>query len=543
MLCGRVVFGVKIILTAQFHATVNKGGRSLWYKMNMLPLATVVWKFLGNLLVFLELFVEARTFNSSAFMSCPKACICTADLLSCARQELHQVPVTLPPTTTTLDLSHNAITHLNDHWLTSLPRLHTLRISHNKINDLSRQVFHNAIYLVHLDMSSNRLHAVKKHYFENLVNLEELLLYHNEIVEVDGNAFVKLIRLQKVYLSWNYITQFPFRAIQGFKHTHLKTLDLSTNNLSSIPVEEIAALPVYIKNGLYLHNNPVKCDCSLHQMLQEWKNRGFSSVQDFKEQHTCKAYSDVPRSIVNTFTYKYFENCSRSLKELSIPKIPCKVGQSLVIPCNTSLQDDNTTIYRWISPKHELFMYPEHNDKTHHVFKNGSLKITNTEFFHSGIYVCIAISERQKINATHEVNITVQHSKLVDSFNTGITTLLGCVVSLLLVLLYLYLTPCRCSKCFKKPASPPQDCSGQSSILSTTPPATDGPNRKISTNKHVVFLEPIKEAQNGKVRLAVGEDFPDAKSPKLLQLKLDSESISSVFSDHPIMSYRAEELS
>ncbi|XP_060096068.1 amphoterin-induced protein 3 [Heteronotia binoei] len=511
--------------------------------MNMLPLATVVWKFLGNLLVFLELFAEVSTFNSSAFMSCPKVCICTADLLSCARQELHHVPVTLPPTATTLDLSHNAITHLNDHWLATLPRLHTLRISHNQISDLSRQAFHNAIYLVHLDMSSNNLHAVKKHYFENLVNLEELLLYHNKIVEVDGNAFVKLVSLQKVYLSWNYITQFPFKAIQGFKHTHLRTLDLSTNNLSSIPVEEIAALPVYIKNGLYLHNNPVKCECSLHQMLQEWKNRGFSSVQDFTEQHTCKAYSDVPRSVVNTFKYKYFENCSTSLKELSIPKIPCKVGQSFVIHCNTSLHDDNTTIYRWISPKHELFMYPEHSDKTHTVFKNGSLKITNTELFHSGVYVCIAVSERQKINATHEVNITVQYPKLVDSFNTGITTLLGCVVSLLLVLMYLYLTPCRCSKYFKKPSSPPQDCSAQSSILSTTPPATDGPNRKISTNKHVVFLEPIKEARNGKVRLAVGEDFPDAKSPKLLQLKLDSESISSVFSDRPIMSYEAEELS
>ncbi|XP_077182171.1 amphoterin-induced protein 3 [Paroedura picta] len=511
--------------------------------MNMLLLATVVWKFLGNLLVFLELFVEVSTFNLSAFMSCPKACICTADLLSCARQELHQVPLRLPPTATTLDLSHNAITHLNDHWLATLPRLHTLRISHNHIKDFSRQVFHNAIYLVHLDMSSNHLHAVKKHYFENLVNLEELLLYHNEIVEVDGNAFLKLVSLQKVYLSWNYITQFPFTAIQGFNHTHLRTLDLSTNNLSSIPVEEISALPVYIKNGLYLHNNPVKCECSLHQMLQEWKNRGFSSVQDFTEQHTCKAYSDVPRSIVNTFKYKYFENCSTSLAVLSIPEIPCKVGQSLVLHCNTSLLDDNTTIYRWISPKHELFMYPEHSDGIHKAFKNGSLKITNTELSHSGVYVCIAISERQKINATHEVNITVHYPKFADSFNTGITTLLGCVVSLLLVLMYLYLTPCYCSKCFKKPASPPQDCSAQSSILSSTPPATDGPNRKISTNKHVVFLEPIKEARNGKVRLAVGEDFPDAKSPTLLQLKLDSGSISSVFLDHPIISYEAEDLS
>ncbi|XP_054834104.1 amphoterin-induced protein 3 [Eublepharis macularius] len=537
------MLGMNITLTAWFHAAINKGGETHCYMMNMLPLATVIWKLTGNLLVFLQLCVEVSTFNSSTFMRCPEACICTADLLSCARQGLQQVPVTLPPTATTLDLSHNAITHLNDHWLTTLPRLQTLRINHNQINDLSQQVFHNASQLVHLDMSSNHLHAVKKHYFENLVNLQELLLYHNKIVEVDGNAFVKLTSLQKVYLSWNQITKFPFRSIQGFKHTHLRTLDLSANNLSSIPVGVIAALPVNIKNGLYLHNNPVKCECSLHLMLQEWKHRGFNSVQDFTEQHTCQAYSNVPRSTVNTFKYKYFENCSRSLKELGILKIPCKFGESLVIHCNTSLHDDNTTIYRWFSPRHELFMYLEHSDETHKVFKNGSLKIINAKPLHAGVYVCVAISERQKINATHEVNITIQYPKVVDSFNTGITTLLGCVVSLLLVLMYLYLTPCRCSKCFKKPVSPPQDCSAQSSILSTTPPATDGPNRKISTNKHVVFLEPIKEAQNGKVRLAVSEDFPDAKSPKHLQLKLDSESIRSVFSDCPIMSYEAQELS
>ncbi|XP_061477959.1 amphoterin-induced protein 3 [Rhineura floridana] len=511
--------------------------------MNVLTLAICIWKFLGKLLVFFQLCVQGSTLtNFSTLTRCPDVCICTADLLSCAKKDLKHVPDTLLPTATTLDLSYNAITQLNNNWLTALPRLQTLRISHNKIHNITRQVFHDAIYLVYLDMSSNLLNTVEKYYFEGLVKLEELLLYNNKIVQVDGNAFVKLIRLQKVYLSWNRLTKFPFESIQRLEHPYLRTLDLSGNNLSSIPVQLIASLPGYIKNGLYLHNNPVICDCPLHQMLQEWKHHGFSSAQDFIEEHTCKVYPNMPLFSVNTFKYnKYFKDCSWN--QYDIPDIICKVGDSLVIDCNTSLHDDNTTNYRWISPRHELFMYPEHSDQTHQPFKNGSLKITNGNLSHSGVYVCIAISMLQKINKTHEVNVTFHYPKLAESFNTGLTTLLGCVVSLVLVLIYLYLTPCCCSKCCKKPVSPPQDCSAQSSILSTTPPATDGPNRKISTNKHVVFLEPIKETQNGKVKLDVSEDFPDTKSPKLLHLKLDNESISSVFSDPLIMSYGARERS
>ncbi|XP_053152815.1 amphoterin-induced protein 3 [Hemicordylus capensis] len=507
--------------------------------MNMLTLATYIWKLLGKLVVFSELCVRVSTLNNSPTLTrCPPhVCICTADLLSCVKQNLSLVPDTLPPTATTLDLSHNNISQLNDHWLAALPRLQTLRISYNKIKNISQKVFHNATDLVHLDMSSNCLQTIEEHYFEDLVNLKELLLYNNMIVKVEEHAFINLISLQKVYLSWNRLTTFPFQSIQRLEHPHLRTLDLSTNNLSSIPVQVIANLPVYIQNGLYLHNNPVKCDCTLHQMLEEWKRRHFSSVQDFPEEHTC--YANMPKFLVNTFKYtKDFENCSLNQEKLDILQLHYKVGESLVIDCNTNLRYNNKTTYKWASPRHELLK----NSETYKVFKNGSLMITGAQRWHSGVYVCMATNKLQNMEI-HEVNVTIHYPKLRESFNTGLTTLLGCVVSLVLVLMYLYLTPCCCSKCCKKPASPPQDCSAQSSILSTTPPATEGPNRKISTNKHVVFLEPIKEAQNGKVKLAVSEDFPEAKNSKLLHLKLDSESTSSVFSDPPIMSYEAEELS
>ncbi|XP_009069344.1 PREDICTED: amphoterin-induced protein 3, partial [Acanthisitta chloris] len=468
----------------------------------------------------------------------PAACICTSDLLSCSQKTLQNVPQALPSTTTTLDLSHNALTQLPDRWLAALPHLEALHISHNQIQDLPPQAFHNASYLRHLDMSSNHLHAVETHYFEALVSLEELLLYNNRIIRVDENAFAKLSGLRKVYLSWNNLSTFPFHAVQGLGIYNLRTLDLSSNSLSSIPVEVLAALPENIRNGLYLHNNPIKCSCSLYLMLLRWNQRGFSSVKDFFEEHTCKVSDNVPRSLIKLLNSSHmFEHCSAGPEDMHPLPLRVMAGQPILLTCNTSLPRA-ASAYMWISPHHEAIKHPGNSNRSLEVYHNGSLKIAVAKPWHSGVYVGLAINSPRNFSRLCEVNVTVQYRKPdSETFNTGLTTLLGCIVSLVLVIIYLYLTPCRCLSCCKKPAplSPPQECSAQSSILSTTPPATDGPNRKASASKHVVFLEPIRETQNGKMCLALGEDFPDPRHSKVLQLKSDTESISSVFSDTPIV--------
>ncbi|NXD18159.1 AMGO3 protein, partial [Nothocercus nigrocapillus] len=492
------------------------------------------------LLLLLELWARGQALRAPpAPRGCPAVCICTSDLLSCSQRTLQQVPRALPRTVTTLDLSHNALTQLHDGWLAALPHLEALHMSHNRIKELSAQAFHNASHLRHLDMSSNRLRAIESHYFAALLSLEELLLYNNWIARVDENAFAKLSGLRKVYLSWNNLTHFPFRSVHGLGNYSLRTLDLSSNNLSSVPVEELAGLPENIRNGLYLHNNPMTCSCALYLMLRRWKQQGFSSVKDFFEEHTCQVSGNVPRSLIRFLKYsQMFENCSAGAEDApqALP-FPALVSQTLLIACNASVPGAAPT-YMWITPQHEPIKHPGNSNRSLEVYSNGSLKITAAKPWHSGVYVCLAITSPQNFSRMCEVNVSVHYPKPDgETFSTGLTTLLGCIVSLLLVLIYLYLTPCRCLKCCKKaaPRSPPQECSAQSSILSATPPATEGPNRKASANKHVVFLEPIGETQNGKIRLALGEDFPDAKHPKVLQLKSDSESISSVFSDTPIV--------
>ncbi|XP_053325150.1 amphoterin-induced protein 3 [Spea bombifrons] len=457
-------------------------------------------------------------------VGCPKSCICASDLLSCVRKDLKQVPPNLPAASVSLDLSHNGISQLHNNWLFGLPRIHILRLSHNHIRWLPSRAFHNATTLQHLDLSFNYLQGIQEELFEHLNNLEELLLYKNSITRVDYGAFIHLSNIQKIYLSWNNLTNFSFNAMQNFTNPNLRTLDLSSNQFLKLPVEEVSSLPAFIKNGLYLHNNPLTCHCSLFALFIHWDHRGFSSVVDFYKQHTCR-YMGRPNVVVQILqAQKGLDNCSvERLYRLPEAGLRVLVGKHVMITCNTSLPLDNTT-YMWITPTYDFIMPPGNSNQSLRIHQNGSLEISKAQTWNSGIYVCIAVNRRLSYNSTHEVNVSVHYPKHdAESFNTGITTLLGCVVSLVLVFIYLYMTPCRCFPCCIKPPqppSPPHESSGQSTLCGT-PPATEVPNNR-KASRHVVFLEPIKERRW-------------EKKAKVLQLKIDSDSSSSVFSDSPIV--------
>ncbi|MBN3310662.1 AMGO3 protein, partial [Amia calva] len=379
------------------------------------------------------------------------------------------------------------------------------------------------------------MHVVEQHYFQELLGLEELLLFNNRITRMESKSLSGLTNLRKAYLSLNRLTDFPFFSIQEHSHPFLSTLDLSSNRMLKLPLEDIAALPMSVQKGLFLHNNTLICECGMYSMFRHWERRNFSSITDFREEHTCLVYGER-RASVRFFRHtRFFENCTiRAQGLLAEPEesLQAFAGDAVLMNCHTSLQGRPIN-YWWISPRQE-YIIPPGNNSTLRMFPNGSLEIREAQVEDSGVYLCMAQDRRLLRNETWEVNVTVQLRRSeAESFNTGLTTLLGCVVSLVLVLMYLYLTPCRCPCRKQLPAapSPANECSAQSSILTATPPATtEGPGRKASNNKHVVFLEPIKEAQNGRLRVALGPEHS-----KMQQLRGETDSITSVFSDTPIV--------
>ncbi|KAL2091631.1 hypothetical protein ACEWY4_013894 [Coilia grayii] len=439
--------------------------------------------------------------------SCPSNCLCASDILSCSARSLEQLPTTLPTTVTTLDFNHNRLSQLEEGSFAGLHRLDSLHLAHNQLSSLARGAFRNTSRLRHLDLSSNLLHTVEQHYFQELLGIKELLLFNNRITQVESRAFAGLSNLHKVYLSHNLLTNFPFFSIQEHSHPFLSMLDLSSNRMPKLPMEDIWALPAALQSGLFLHNNTLICECSMYGLFMQWEQQKFPSAKDYTMQHTCLLYGEQ-RAMVRFFQHRrFFQNCTLPLQQGLLGEkdnsLLANVGDSITLECQTSLRGQHIR-YVWVSP-HQEYIVPPGNNASLRMHANGSLELISAQVKDSGVYWCMALNRLR--NETREVNVTVvAQYEDYEPFNTGFTTLLGCVLTLVLVLMYLYMPPCHCW-CRKQPLvpttpSPAKECSAQSSILTPMPTATtEECGRKVSNNKHVVFMEPVKEVQNGRLHM------------------------------------------
>uniref|UniRef100_A0A8C5DJY5 Adhesion molecule with Ig-like domain 3 n=1 Tax=Gouania willdenowi TaxID=441366 RepID=A0A8C5DJY5_GOUWI len=418
---------------------------------------------------------------SSPLSSCPL----TADLLCCSGRGLQWVPTQMPASTVTLDLSHNLIGQLQADSFLGLTRLETLRMAHNRVGGVQQGAFRNCsgALLRHLDLSSNQLRALEQHFFVELTGLEELLLFDNHMVQVEGGALGGLVHLRRLYLSHNHLTDFPFFSLS---HAYLVLLDLSSNRLPRLPLWDVLALPPSLQQGLYLHANPLLCDCSVLCLFRHWQQLGHAPVTLLKSEHVCLDLG-VQRHIIHFLLHpRLLQRCEAMEEEGRGLSVTVREGASLLLHCSAPLPGMS---FLWVAPSSEWVVPPGNGDSLR-MFANGSLEIVAAGEHDSGTYQCVVF------NYTWQVNVTVLqtegHAPL--ALNTGVTTLLGCAVSLLLVLLYLYTTPCPRAKPTPTPA-----VNGTASILIQAPLTTaeEGPKIKVSTNKHVVFMEPIRE-QNGR---------------------------------------------
>ncbi|XP_063164750.1 amphoterin-induced protein 2 [Candoia aspera] len=496
------------------------------------------YKGLGCLLVF------TVSVCCSASEMCPTTCICASDIVSCTSRNLSRVPSALFKHIKRLDLSHNRIGILDQDWIpTLLEKLTTLILSHNNIVSISIGSFSVIPNVKYLDLSSNNLRSLGSPVFQELRVLEVLLLFNNHIAQIDSAAFGGIHTLQKLYLSYNSLTHFPIELYTGkHKLSELVLLDVSYNQIQSIPINDMSLVPARRLSGIYLHGNPFHCDCTLYSMLSFWYLRHFSSVEDFKTEYTCNKDSQKLPLLQNSYL-----NCSESTINGSFHAFgfihEAQVGERIIVPCDTKIGDAGTR-FIWTLPDNQ-FLEPGKTTEHFQVFHNGSLEIDDVQYEDAGLYSCIAINKKRLLNETIEVrinvsNFTVDKSYSHETFNTAFTTLAACVASIILVLLYLYLTPCPC-KCRSKRRKRQlnQSSTPHASILtSTSPLELPADEKKASSGKRVVFLEPVKEpkpGQNGKVRMFPNETAIAESILKTPRTKSDSDSMNSVFSDMPFM--------
>lgn len=446
---------------------------------------------------------------------------------------LTTIPSSLPLYTAVLDLSYNNVTGLRSGWTpVKLPKLHNLLLSHNGLNFLSSEAFVYVKQLRYLDLSSNSLKQLDEFIFEPLVNLEVLLLYNNQIGQIDRSAFVTMTNLQKLYLSQNQISRFPVELVKDKSRLEkLSLLDVSSNKIKILPVDELQVLPAWIKNGLYFHNNPLLCHCDLYTLLAHWYIRKLNSAMDFRDDYTC-ILPGPQKTQVGVFELSGDSmNCSTFKEEDE----EAFLEQTLILGCDTKHRDMLKT---WMMPGN-VVVTPGSN-QTAKVLPDGSLQISPVRPEDSGTYTCFAMSEA--FNETIYVVLKVHNFTMNgggETLNTAYTTLVGCLASVVLVLMYLYLTPCRCFCCPGKGKGRGED-SIHSSMLSVTPTHED-PALKAELNRHVAFIDSKDlQGQNGKLNPNGDEDDDDldAEAGSLMKGKRKksvAESISSVFSDTPMV--------
>ncbi|XP_077386786.1 amphoterin-induced protein 3-like [Festucalex cinctus] len=412
-------------------------------------------------------------------------CLRAADILSCAGLGLDRPPADAPAWAAVLDLSHNRLTALRAGTFQGLPRLRSVRLAHNRLTAILPGAFRNSsgALLRHLDLSSNKLRAVEVAPFRDLPGLEELLLFDNLLATVERDAVAALAGLRRLYLGHNRLADFPFRAVR--EHPELVLLDLSWNRLPRLAPEDLTSLPVRLQRALYLHGNPLVCDCDAYRMLRLWELRGYPAVSDFLRDYTCLMYG--ARGLAVRFLPDFPQLCDSAAVAPQSGEVTVNAGVPALLHCSTALTGEHVTFF-WVSPQHEYVAAPGNNGSLS-VFANGSLRIAAARAEDSGVYWCMARDAAGRRNETQEVNVTVvtQHAgRDHDTFSTGLTTLLGCAVSLILVLAYLYLPPCR-----RPPAA---NEAGSESARSS---AAEGPGR----DRHVVFVEPPGKRQNGRPRV------------------------------------------
>ncbi|XP_062974841.1 amphoterin-induced protein 1 [Elgaria multicarinata webbii] len=463
-------------------------------------------------------------------LHCPKDCVCASNIISCSKAKLEVFPTHLPQYVAVLDFSHNELSRLRAEWTPSrLPHLRSLFLSHNGLSFISTEAFFNVPHLKYLDLSSNKIESLGENLFSRLQELEVLLLYSNKITKIERSAFEEMASLQKLYLSHNEISRFPLELVKKEESQlpKLALLDLSSNKIKDLHVDVVDKLPAWVKNGLYVHSNPLSCGCDLYNLFTHWQKRQLSSAVDFEEELKCQV--QVNRDIrISSLSDPEVMNCSEFKEQV----LEVYRGEQVIIDCDT--RQRGVTVTEWMTPRFERV--PQEGDNSSMtVLTNGSLQIKNISVEDMGPYTCNAVS--QVFNETLYVHVTVHNYSLhgaPDTLNTAYTTLVGCILSVILVLIYLYLTPCRCWCRNSEKQANQQEDSITSSVLSTTPNHNaEVAGGKEGLNRHMVPSN--AQGQNGKCKPSSSPKQPAKGSQKAERKLSDADSISSVFSDTPIV--------
>uniref|UniRef100_A0A8B9NV83 Podocan n=1 Tax=Apteryx owenii TaxID=8824 RepID=A0A8B9NV83_APTOW len=198
------------------------------------------------------------------------------EYLDLSSNNLSQIPSGLPRNIVLLHLEKNAIKMIGRDVLTQIKNLEYLLLHNNKLKarGIHPLAFHGL----------KKLHTV--HLYNNMLDripsglprrVKTLMILHNQISEINRNDFATTYFLEELNLSYNKLKSPQIHREAFRKLRQLKSLDLSGNNLHTVPFgfpknlqilklkeNEISTIPKGTLSGmtklreLYLSNNKLK---------------------------------------------------------------------------------------------------------------------------------------------------------------------------------------------------------------------------------------------------------------------------------------------
>jgi hypothetical protein len=253
---------------------------------------------------------------------CPEECRCDkeGDYVDCSHSQLNNIPSKFPKHARHLHLIGNNITYFQNGTFVSrgLVNLGILKADYCNLRKIELGAFNGLTKLIVLSMGGNEISEIIPGTFKEMSRLEVLGLHYNVIEHLESDVFDGLVNLKFILLLGNKLqylhpdTFLGLSKVQGrqirkdyfffnlhMKHTldmlscnahsvsvhsfanisALTLLDLSFNNLRNVDINILKALPEL--SALYLHGNPLRCDCQLQEVWRWCENHNIQTGTRF----------------------------------------------------------------------------------------------------------------------------------------------------------------------------------------------------------------------------------------------------------------------
>ncbi|XP_078287119.1 leucine-rich repeat and fibronectin type III domain-containing protein 1-like protein [Rhinoraja longicauda] len=341
---------------------------------------------------------------------CPKRCTCQnlspSLAILCAKTGLLFVPKFIDRRTVELRLTDNFITTIRRKDFANMTSLVHLTLSRNTISQIMPLAFGDLRGLRALHLDSNRLTTVLPEHFNGLVNLRHLILNNNQLQHISANSFHDFITsLEDLDLSYNNLESLPWETIG--KLTNINTLSLDHNLIVFVPegtfsnLHKLARLdvtsnklhklppdPLFLRVQMYAKTkgsplsslvlsfggNPLHCNCELL-----WLRR-LTREDDLE---TCA----TPPHLMGKYFWFIPEEeftCDPPLITRHSSKIFVLEGQRAILKCK-AVGDPNPTIH-WTSPEGRLIS----NSTRATTYENGTLEMLIAAPKDTGTFTCFA---------------------------------------------------------------------------------------------------------------------------------------------------------